>query len=492
MSDDTSFDTVRETPDFEPPQETIPVRDVDGATRYRDVIVEPQQRPPRFNGSYLGDIFRHPGTHLRHPDDIRTAVQTWAIEAWKDTVRPLVRRVRTAVDPVLRFALAAVKTITGLGWTALGLGTAAWIVGGLFGWSEAGVVACLCLTMVVIGALFTIGRTSVEVDLSLAPMRVVVGQSALASFDITNSSSRRQSSVRVRLPIGEAAAHFSAPALAPGESFEDWVSIPTDQRGVVNVGPLITYREDPLGLVRREVSWTDRYQLYIHPAIAALDELGTGLLRDLEGRSTQDMSNSDLAFHTLRDYIPGDDQRYIHWKSSARLSSVSGEDEFMVRQFLDTRKTHVALISDLATTHFTSDEEFELAMSCAASIAARTVMDGMDLTVLCGDQVVVRPTSNYALDPYSWAERSERSLMGEFERVRARAADASMAVIVTGSPTPLDELLRGRAVLPYAIPMVVIRVALRRKIALKDMGTFIELTVGRLDDLPKALRGGLV
>ena len=478
MSDDTPVDTVRGTPDFEPPQETIPVKQVDDATRYRDVIVEPQQRSPRFN--------------LGHPHEVRISIQTWGVQAWKDTVRPLLRRARTAVDPVLRFIIAVVATITGFGWTALSLGVAAWIVAALFGWSEAGVVACLCLTMVVIGALFTIGRTNVDVDLSLAPVRVTVSQSALASFEIANSSPRRQSSVRVRLPIGEAAAYFSVPALAPGESFEDWVTIPTDQRGVVNVGPLITYREDPLGLVRREVSWTDRYQLYIHPAIAALDELGTGLLRDLEGRSTQDVSNSDLAFHTLRDYIPGDDQRYIHWKSSARLSSVSGEDEFMVRQFLDTRKTHVALISDLEMTHFGSDKEFELAMSCAASIAARTVMDGMDLTVLCGDQVVVRPTSNYALDPYSWAERSDRSLMGEFERVRARAADASMAVIVTGSPTPLDELLRGRAVLPYPIPMVVIRVAPGRKIALKDTGTFIELTVGRLEDLPKALRGGLV
>jgi len=480
--------------DFEPPQETVPRNQVDDATRYRDVVVEPH-KPPRSTSRYLFDIFAHPGTHLdilRHPDDLWAHIRTWARETWKDPVLPFLRRIRTAVDPAVRFAVAVVKTVTGLGWTALCLGIAAWIVGVQFGWSEAGVVACFSLTMVVIGALFTIGRTNVAVELSLAPMRVIVGQSALASFDITNSSSRRQSSVRVRVPIGEAAAHFTAPALASGESFEDWVAIPTDQRGVVTVGPLITYREDPLGLIRREVSWTDRYQLYIHPAIAALDELGTGLLRDLEGRSTQDMSNSDLAFHTLRDYIPGDDQRYIHWKSSARLSSVSGEDEFMVRQFLDTRKTHVGLVSDLETTHFASDEEFELAMSCAASIAARTVMDGMDLTVLCGDQVVVRPTSNYALDPYSWAVRSERSLMGEFERVRDRAGDASMAVIVTGSPTPLDELLRGRTVLPYAIPMVVIRVAMGRKIALRDTGTFIELTVGRLDDLPKALRGGLI
>ena len=474
----TPYDPSVGPPDFEPPQETISVAQLDDVTRRREVIVQPPARPGR-----------HP--RIGQPGEIWDGVRQWCLRTWKDSVGPFLNRTRAVLTPAWDFAVAVVKTVTGLGWTALGMGAAAWIVGAVFGWSEAGVIACLALLIVVIGALFTIGRTNVEVELSLAPVRVVVDQSALASFEITNSSPRRQSSVRVRLPIGDAAAHFSAPALAAGESFEDWVTIPTDRRGVVDVGPLITYREDPLGLVRREVAWTDTYQLFIHPAIAALDDLGTGLLRDLEGRSTQDMSNSDLAFHTLRDYIPGDDQRYIHWKSSARLSSISGEDQFMVRQFLDTRKTHIALLSDLETTHFASDEEFELSMSCAASIAARTVMDGMDLTVLCGDQVVVRPTSNYALDPYSWAQMGERSLMGEFERVRARAADASMAMIVTGSAAPVDELIRGRAVIPYAIQMIVIRAARGRDVGLRDTGTFIELTVGRLDDLPKALRGGL-
>ena len=476
-----------ELPDFEPPQETIPVNQVDDATRHREVIIPPRQKPQRPQR-----VSTAVSTAVNHPGDTWASIQSWVDQTWRETVRPFLRQVRTTLTPAWLFIVAVVKTVTGLGWTALGLGVAAWIVGAMFGWAEAGVVACLCLVTVVVGALFTIGRTNVEVDLSLAPVRVTVDESALASFEITNSSNRRQSSVRVRLPIGDAAAHFLAPSLTPGENFEDWVTIPTSQRGVVDVGPVITYREDPLGLVRREVAWTDTYQLYIHPAIQALDELGTGLLRDLEGRSTQDVSNSDLAFHTLREYIPGDDQRYIHWKSSARLSSVTGEDEFMVRQFLDTRKTHIALVSDLEPTHFASDGEFELSLSLAASIATRTVMDGMDLTVMCGDQVVVRPTSNYALDPYSWAEMTERNLMVEFERVRSRAADASMAIIVTGSGTALDDLIRGRIVVPYAIQMIVIRASMGHQIALKDTGTFIELTVGQLKDLPKALRGGLV
>jgi len=466
-----SEDTVRQEnrgPDFEPPEETISV-----ATQYREVAV-----PPR----------------LRRGLGRRAVVEriSPAMETWWDATSVIWKKARTVLDPAAHFIVSVLKTITGLGWTALGLGVVAWVMAAGFGWAEAGVLACLCLLMVVLAAVFTIGRTNVRVSLGVNPVRVFEEQVAVASYEITNCSNRRQSSVRVRLPIGSAAAYFTTPALSEAESCDDWVTIPTEHRGVVEVGPVITYREDPFSLVRREVAWTDRHQLYIHPTIAPLDELGTGLLRDLEGRSTQDMSNSDLAFHTLREYIPGDDQRYIHWKSSARLSSATGEDEFMVRQFLDTRKTHIALVSDLEPSHFASDAEFELSLSCAASIAARTVMDGMDLTVLCGDQVVVRPTANYALDPYSWAQMSERGLMGEFERVRAQAGEASMAMIVTGSGTELDELMRGRAVIPYAIQMIVIRVGWGRPIRLRDTGTFIELSLGSLDDLPKALRGGLV
>ena len=42
--------------------------------------------------------------------------------------------------------------------------------------------------------------------------------------------------------------------------------------------------------------------------------LGTvlhGVLRDIEGAVTQDLSSSDVAFHALRDYVPGDDRRAL-------------------------------------------------------------------------------------------------------------------------------------------------------------------------------------
>ncbi len=78
--------------------------------------------------------------------------------------------------------------------------------------------------------------------------------------------------------------------------------------------------------------------LYVHPRISSLERLGSGFLRDLEGQTTQDLSPSDVAFHTLREYVPGDDRRHVHWKTTARIGKL------MVRQFVDTRRSFLSIV----------------------------------------------------------------------------------------------------------------------------------------------------
>ena len=80
--------------------------------------------------------------------------------------------------------------------------------------------------------------------------------------------------------------------------------------------------------------------------MVALESLGAGLLRDLEGVSTDAVSQSDLAFHALREYVPGDDLRHVHWRSSAKVMAAAGETQLLVRQYLDTRRSHATVVVD--------------------------------------------------------------------------------------------------------------------------------------------------
>ena len=75
----------------------------------------------------------------------------------------------------------------------------------------------------------------------------------------------------------------------------------------------------------RDVAWTPVREMLVRPPMVPLDSLGAGLLRDLEGVSTDAVSQSDLAFHALREYVPGDDLRHVHWRSSAKAMASDGE-----------------------------------------------------------------------------------------------------------------------------------------------------------------------
>ena len=116
--------------------------------------------------------------------------------------------------------------------------------------------------------------------------------------------------------------------------------MPTDRRAVIPIGPPSAVRTDPLGLLRRDAVEQAAVELFVHPKIIGLDSLSPGLQRDLEGQATRDLSTSDLAFHTLRDYVTGDDRRHVHWRSTAKAGRL------LVRQFQDTRRSQLTLVVD--------------------------------------------------------------------------------------------------------------------------------------------------
>ena len=130
-------------------------------------------------------------------------------------------------------------------------------------------------------------------------------------------------------------------------------------------------------------------ELVVHPITVPIEPLGAGVLRDLEGQTTNEISISDLAFHTLREYAPGDDRRYIHWRSSARASALSGESTLLVRQFLDTRRSHLTAIVDGQAGSYLDEIDFETAISAAASVVRRAFADDVDTSVLAAQCALV-------------------------------------------------------------------------------------------------------
>ena len=438
-------------------------------------LTAPLRRERRSRGAPVIAKPRPRGARRRK---LLARVQEWS--------RPYLAAVRPVTAPVGR-VLGAVSR---LGWTVLGLAGLSWFIATRFGWAEAATLAAVLVASFSVACLFVIGRQQLLVCLDIDPLRVRVGESVAARVQVTNTARSPMLPLGLEFPVGVSVARFTLPGLDAGASHDEVIVIPTSRRGVIEIGPVVTQRGDPFGLVRREVVWAEPQEVFVHPRTVTLEPVGSGLLRDLEGYTTNDISMSDLAFHTLREYVPGDDRRYIHWRSSAKLSAASASSQFLVRQFLDTRRSHIAVVVDVAESSYHSPEEFELAVSVGASIAMRAITDEMDLTVVCGSHAVDKPPHFLALDTFSRAEYQEWDLPGAAGQLNRLAPEASVVILVSGGLGDFSSFQRARAYLPPEVNVFAVSANEEGGMNLHQARGITVMTVGRLADLPKVLRGG--
>ena len=254
--------------------------------------------------------------------------------------RPAARRQLTGLTAHCGRARPAWQVTTPAGRAALLVAVAAWLLGIRLGWQELFLVAACCALALLIAVGFVIGGRA-----STSPSSLTRRGSASARprRDGSSRPTGRRARLRalgVEVPVGRGRATFQLPSLAGGASHDELFVVPTDRRAVIPIGPPSAVRTDPLGLLRRDAVEQTTVELFVHPKIIGLDSLSPGLQRDLEGQATRDLSTSDLAFHTLRDYVTGDDWRHVHWRSSAKAGRL------LVRQFQDTRRSQLTVVVD--------------------------------------------------------------------------------------------------------------------------------------------------
>ena len=380
--------------------------------------------------------------------------------------------------PGLGSFLRLLSSLTALGWGTAIIGAGASLAGVLFSWVEAAVLGFTCLSLVALSLLWSLGRAGHTVALRLANTRVTVGEKALGALTVTNPTSRRLRATKVELCVGAGANSFLCPPLGHGESHEEVFAIATTRRGIVAVGPASTIRGDSLGLVRRVQTWSDATELYIHPRTVAMNASTVGFIRDIEGATTQDLSSADVSFHALREYVPGDDRRAIHWRSTARIGKL------MVRQFEETRRSHLLIVLDLDTDAWASDDEFEIGVSAAASMARAALVDAKEVSVHTQAGHLKTPTPMHAMDSLSGVERvlgAER-ISALTQRAGTEASQASTAVVISGSRTHLADLHAALTRLPLDMVITGVRIDTDSDFELRTLGNTPVVVVPTLDD----------
>lgn len=398
------------------------------------------------------------------------------------------RSVRAAREVVGWFG----RTVTAAGWVAVlavvgGLTLAFWL-----GWAEAAAAGIVASILLVVAALFVVGRRRYDVDLGIVRARVVAGDEATGAVSVTNAGRRTTLPGRIDVPMGGSVAIIDVPLLRPGSTHQDTIALPTEHRGVIQVGPVRSVRIDPLGLFRLETQWSDHHHLFVHPRTVALPGTGAGFVRDLEGEATRTVTDDDISFHALREYHPGDALRHVHGKSTAKTGVP------MVRQFEETRRSRVAVVLSVAAAEYADADEFELAVSISASIGLRALRDGRDLDVVVSEEqpdvarntvrrVLRLPTVSRrtTLDALSAVDASAR-MLGIVEVCTLHAplaGDVSIAVLVCGSTVSVRELRTAALRLPAGVTVLAVVADPGAEPSVRVVGDLRVVTVPLLSDL---------
>jgi hypothetical protein len=413
-----------------------------------------------------------------------------------DALVGVVRVWHTVLRAGRRAWLQVSSVVTGLGWAVAVLTLAAFVLGYRFGLREVVVVGFAGALLVVVAAVALIGRSRLVIRMELPKHRVAVGEPAGVTIVATNPTRIPSVATTVEVPVGEGLVDVVVPSLASHHDVTREVPVPTVRRGVLDVGPVTGVRADPVGLVRREFIWTEREQVIVHPRTIAIPSTSTGLVRDLEGQATRDLSPSDIAFHAIREYLPGDDPRTIHWKSTAKTGS------FMVRQFEDTRRSHLVVALGLSRNEFADGDEFELAVSAAASLGTRAIRDGRDVSVVVSERTpefakrpvyAVHPlptvTPTRLLDDFATVGLAEACLpIAEVSRiVGTDSAGISVAFLVVGSTVGLPALRLAATRFPLGVEVVAVICEAEATPGFVRVPGLTVITIGYLDDLRHAL-----
>ena len=224
----------------------------------------------------------------------------------------------------------------------------------------------------------------------------------------------------------------------------------------------------------------------MHPKTTALAGSAAGFIRDLEGMPTTDLSSADVSFHALRDYVPGDDRRHIHWKTTARTNKL------MVRQFEETRRAHLAISLSINTDEYASEEEFELAISAAASIGRQAIREQRDLDVLTQKGPLRCETGRNMLDDMTRIVGApQRKTAVDLARSLADTVpNASVVFLIVGSNVTATQLRSASAAVPLGVRTLAVRLESGAAPARANIGDLTVLTLGDLQDLAIVLRAG--
>lgn len=312
-------------------------------------------------------------------------------------------------------------------WLVLAAAAASALAGRVFGILELFALAAGLGALVAVAVVVTaLRRPRMEVRRRVSPDRPSVGEPARVELVVTARS--RTPAVELWEPVeGSGGAAVRISPLRRREVTVASYRLPTERRGSVRLGPTSIEITDAFGLARatrwvapvHDVLVYPRWQLVDLPAVGA----GSGPLSQALRRRALGHVRAD-EFHALRDYMPGDDLRRVHWRQSAR------RDDLVVRQTDPSIRLSLTVVHDLHANQYTAPG-FERAVSAVASLVGSAAHHRRPLRLVTTD------SDEHLVDDLHLAEVMEHLALvqpssGRLPPPRRHPAEGVHVVVVVG------------------------------------------------------------
>ncbi len=163
-----------------------------------------------------------------------------------------------------------------------------------------------------------------------------------------------------------------------------------NQRGLYRLGPTSLHTGDPFGIYSVAIDYAASDSMLIMPPVVPLPRIDitpSGRLGD--GRSQADILDPTVNAGGVREFLPGDSKRWIHWPTTAR------KGEPYVRLFDSSRSSDWWIYLDMDASVQVgegSDSTAEHGVILAASLASRSLESNRAVGLsTCGDDLVWVP-----------------------------------------------------------------------------------------------------
>jgi len=205
------------------------------------------------------------------------------------------------------------------------------------------------------------------------PERVHAGQTMVLLLRVVNRKRRMGSfglGIQPRLRLGDqdpAVEEKTLVYVGPGhETVLRW-EIPLKRRGIYPFEGILVSTSFPFGFVRRGRLIDEPGAVVVYPALADLRG-SKGLPPTMIGVIERLLRGQGGSLYNVRDYVWGDDARFMHWKATAKL------ERPMIREFTEERVPELHLVFSTWLPDREAPEmkeRFETAVSWAATAVIR-------------------------------------------------------------------------------------------------------------------------